>query len=567
MSFTNRLYKSVVVLLCVSVVTACGGDSEEKRFSAPGIDSGSASQGYTDTPANTLPEIGAALAGPLDDDFKAIRFLHRSTFGPTEASIDALTKIGYPAFIESQMQMAPTFLLPVTRQRSEPRWLEHINSWMKNSVNAPDQLRQRVAYALSQFFVVSGEGELGQHPNALANYYDILIANSFGNFRDLLEQVTLSPVMGNYLSMKGNSKPDPESMIRPDENYARELLQLFSIGLVELNLDGSVVVDNNNIPRPTYNQETVENFARIFTGWHFKEVDHWDYPTEEDWFSPMQAYQERHDTDEKTLLNGLVVPAGQSAEQDLAAALNNIFNHPNVGPFVSTHLIKQLVTSNPSPDYVKRVAGVFNRDHNGQRGNLASVVAAILLDEEALNGFERNSQQFGKLREPIIRLVALWRAFEGNPDHPDFDYSWIGNRLAQAPVQSPSVFNFFSADFSQPGAIRDNGLISPEFQIHNESTMVSITSTLLAHSVWRNNVSDTDPEMAPVNITKLMSLDGDVNAQFTYLSKLILGKPMSEALRKQALYLLGERSNANAQIRAEELLFLFLSAPEAAVQR
>ena len=567
MSVTNRLYKSIAPALLASVIMACGGGGEEPGFKAPGVDTGSASGIYTETGEASLPEVGAALAGPLDDDFDAIRFLHRATFGPTEESIAALTETGYAEFIESQMQLPPTFLLPVTRQRSEPRWLEHINSWMKNSVNAPDQLRQRVAYALSQFFVVSGETELGQHPNALANYYDILLANSFGNFRDLLQQVTLSPVMGNYLSMKGNSKPDPESNIRPDENYARELLQLFSIGLVELNLDGTVVVDENNIPRPTYNQEVVENFARVFTGWHFKDVDNWDYPTDEDWFSPMQAYQERHDTDEKVLLNGLVVPAGQTAEQDLTAAIDNIFNHSNVAPFVSTHLIKQLVTSNPSPDYIRRVAAVFNQDHKGQRGNLASVVAAILLDEEALNGFERNSQQFGKLREPIIRLISLWRAFDANPNHPDFDYTWIGNRLAQAPVQSPSVFNFFSADFSQPGVIRDNGLISPEFQIHNESTMVSITSALLAHSVWRNNVSDTDPEMAPVNITKLMSLDGDSNAQLAYLSRLTLGKPMSDALKSQALYLLNERSNANAQIRSEELLFLFLSSPEAAVQR
>ncbi len=566
MRLTNRLYRTIVLSVCTSLVVACGG-AEKDGFSAPGIDSGSASTSHVESSSATLPQLAAALEEPLNDDFDAIRFLHRTSFGPTEETIEALKKSGYAGYIEAQMQIAPTFLLPVTRQRSEPRWLEHINSWMKNSVNAPDQLRQRVAYALSQFFVVSGEGELGQHPNALANYYDILTANSFGNFRDLLEQVTLSPVMGNYLSMKGNRKPDPESQIRPDENYARELLQLFSIGLVELNIDGTVVVDNNNIPRPTYNQETVENFARIFTGWHFKDVDDWDYPSVEDWFSPMQAYPDRHDTGEKTLLNGLIVPAGQTAEQDLQSALDNIFNHPNVAPFVSTHLIKQLITSNPTPAYIARVAAVFNRDHNGQRGNLASVVAAILLDEEALNGFHQNSEQFGKLREPLIRLISLWRAFDGNPDHPQFDYSWIGNRLAQAPVQSPSVFNFFSSDFSQPGIIRDTGLLSPEFQIHNESSMVSITNTLLAHSVWRNNLSDADPGMAPVNISKLMTLDGDTSAQLNYLSRLILGKPMSEGLKKQSLYLINERHNANAQIRAEDLLFLFVSSPEAAVQR
>lgn len=563
MRVLSQLQKFTISLTVALTIAACG--SEDSRYSAPGIDSGSASTGYTATP--DIPELGAALAEQLEDEFVAVRFLHRASFGPTDASISALTKSGFAAYIEAQMLTPPTFLLPATRARSEPRWLEHINSWFKNSVNAPDQLRQRVAYALSQLFVVSGEGELGQHPTALANYYDILIAGSFGNFRDLLEQVTLSPVMGKYLSMKGNQKPDVENKIHPDENYARELLQLFSIGLVQLNLNGTVVLDDNNRTIPTYDQETVENFARVFTGWHFKDVDHWDYPSVEDWYNPMQPYEEKHDKEEKVLLNGLVIAAGQSARQDLDAALDNIFNHQNVGPFVSKHLIRQMITSNPSPDYIARVARVFNNDGKGQRGNLAAVVAALLLDEEALQGYNQDPQNFGKLREPLIRLVSLWRGFDGNPEHPEFDYSWIKNRLAQAPLQSPSVFNFFSPDYSQPGMLRDSGLLSPEFQIHNESSMVSITSTLLAHSIWRNNLSDPDPSMAPINISRLVKLDGDPTAQFNYLSRLTLSKPMSEGLKQQALYLLNERKTANAQIRAEELLFLFLSSPEAAVQR
>lgn len=163
--------------------------------------------------------------------------------------------------------------------------------------------------------------------------------------------------------------------------------------------------------------------------------------------------------------------------------------------------------------------------------------------------------------------MSLWRAFEGNPDHPQFEYGWIANRLAQAPLQSPSVFNFFSADYSQPGDIRDRELVSPEFQIHNESTMISITSAMLAHSIWRNTESDSDPAHTPVNITPLMLLDAKPDAQLDYLSKLTLGKPMSSGLRKQALYLLNERANSTSEIRAEELLFLFISSPEAAIQR
>ena len=564
----NLKLSAIAITLAWSLASCGGGGGDANQFEAAGIKTGSASSNYESVdPTLGIPDIGAALSKSLDDDFEAVRFLQRATFGPTLADVTDLSEDGYWAWIDTQLQMPATFMLPLTRQRPEPRWLEHVNSWFKLSVNAPDQLRQRVAYALSQFFVVSGDGELGGQPAALSNYYDILIAHSFGNFRDLLEQVTLSPVMGNYLSMKGNQKPDPEKNIRPDENYARELLQLFSIGLVQLDLNGNVQTDAAGIPLPTYNQETVEGFAHVFTGWHYKNVDNWNYPKTEDWFSPMQAYGEHHDTGAKTLLNGVTLPAGQSTEKDMQDALDNIFNHPNVGPFFSKHLIMQLVTSNPTPDYIARVASTFNSDANGVRGNIAAVVTAVLTDDEALNGFANDAENFGKLREPIVRLVSLWRGFEGDPDHPDFDYTWIASRVAQAPMQSPSVFNFFSSDFSQPGDIRDRGLLSPELQIHNESTMISITSALLAHSIWRNTISETSREFAPVDISPLMLLDDDPTAQLNYLSKLTLNNPMSDGLQKQALYLLQERRNASPEIRAEELLFLFVSSPEAAVQR
>ncbi len=560
--------RSTIAALLMAAVAGCGGSGGDTAFTAPGIDSGSVS-GSTSASGAQL-QIGEALAGsanaPLDDHFDAVRFLHRASFGPTSEEIEHLQAVGYTNWIAEQMQLPATYLLPETRDRSEPRWREQVNSWLTVSTVAEDQLRQRVAFALSQFFVVSGQGDLAENPAALSNYYDILLANSFGNFRQLLEQVTLSPVMGSYLSMKGNQKPDPEKNIRPDENYARELLQLFSIGLVQLNIDGTVKTDASGIPLPTYDQAIVEAFAHVFTGWHFKDVDNWNYPDVEDWFSPMQAYPERHDTGEKTLLNGRVLPAGQSPEQDMQDALNNIFNHPNVGPFFSSHLIRQLVTSNPSPAYVARVANVFNADSSGIRGNLSAVVTAILTDQEALSGHATDPDNFGKLREPLIRLIALWRAFGGNPDHPDFNYGWIDGRLAQAPLQAPSVFNFFSPDFAQTGTIRDRGMVSPEFQIHNESTVISITSALLAHSIWNNTVSGTDPKHAPVDISTLMNLDDNTDQQLSYLARLTLTKPISAGLKRQALYLLDERRNSSSQIRAEELLFLFISSPEAAIQ-
>ena len=560
---------AVVIFVSASVLSmaACGGGSSDNElFKENGIDSGSVSSNYQNNITNT-PALGAALQAELDDDYAAARFLFRATFGPTETSIADLRNKGYAAWFEEQIQMPATFHLDQTRRQNPPRWGEHVNSWLNVSTTADDQLRQRVAYALSQFFVVSDQSGLGKQQAALSNYYDILIANSFGNFRELIELVTLSPIMGDYLSMKGNQKPDPANGIRPDENYARELLQLFSIGLVQMETDGTVIRGEFDIPVPTYDQQVIEAFAHVFTGWHFNNVENWNYPKQKDWYTPMVAYQDHHDKGEKTLLNGTVIPAGQTAEQDLKDALDNIFNHPNVAPYFAKHMIKQLVTSNPSSGYIKRVAETFNDDGNGIRGNIGAVVVATLLDPEALSGHENNPDTFGKLREPLIRLVSLWRAFDGNTSHPEFSYGWIKGRLNQAPLQAPSVFNFFSPEFSQGGDIRNRQLVSPEFQIHNESSIIDITSTLLSHSIWNNTESTSDPQYSPVDIKKLMLLDDNRDALYTLLETLILGKRASDALRSQADYLLDARQNASSEIRAEELLFLFITSPEAAVQR
>lgn len=564
-SSIQQSIKPLVAALCL-VLSGCGGGGGEELFNENGIDTGSVSNTYK-IDNSGIPELGAALPQKIEDDFEAARFLQRASFGPTETSIAHLRDIGYVAWIAEQMQKPATFMLPVTRKHNPPRWGEHVNSWLEITANSDDQLRQRVAYSLSQFFVTSDQAGLGDEQAALSNYYDILIANSFGNFRELMELVTLSPIMGDYLSMKGNQKPDPENGIRPDENYARELLQLFSIGLVQMQVDGNVLLDENDVPLPTYDQQTVEAFAHVFTGWHFSDVDNWNYPKNKDWYTPMAAYQERHDTGEKTLLNGTILPAGQTAEQDLSDALDNIFNHPNVAPFFARHLISQLVTSNPTPGYIERVATAFNDDGNGVRGNIGAVVVATLLDQEAMQGHQLQAKTFGKLREPLVRLVSLWRAFDGDPSHPEFSYAWIKSRMAQGPLQSPSVFNFFSPGFSQGGDIRDMNLKSPEFQIHNESTIIDVTSALLAHTLWNNTESTTESTIAPIDISKLMMLVDDRQALYSLLSKLTLSKPMSDALRAQADYLLDARKNASSEIRAEEILFLFVSSPEAAVQK
>ncbi|MCH7854902.1 MAG: DUF1800 family protein, partial [Proteobacteria bacterium] len=290
---------------------------------------------------------------------EAFQFLNQASFGATEDEAQVIIGSGIEAWIDQQLQQQASLQLPYLRAVPPPQFPfqlqpERIDIWFRNVVNGDDQLRQRVAFALSEIMVVSQIGALGGLPFSLADYHDLLATNAFGNYRQLLEAVTLHPAMGVYLSMLGNEKPDSALNIRPDENYARELMQLFSIGLVELNLDGTIVRDAQNQPVPTYNQQVIEGFAHVYTGWNFAGAPSFDLamPNAFNQTAPMQLYPSHHDSGEKLLLNGLTLPAGQTGDQDLAAALDNIFNHPNVGPFISIRLIQRLVTSNPSPSYV-----------------------------------------------------------------------------------------------------------------------------------------------------------------------------------------------------------------------
>ena len=271
----------------------------------------------------------------------------------------------------------------------------------------------------------------------------MLAQNAFGNYRDLIEDVTLHPAMGVYLSMLGNEKPDPVNNIRPDENYARELMQLFSIGLVELNQDGSVRLDGNDEPLPTYDQDIIEGFAHVYTGWTYAGSPSFRNarPTPANQVVPMQLHPGFHDTGEKTLLGGLVLPSGQGGDQDLAAALDNIFDHPNVGPFIAIRLIQRLVTSNPSPGYVSRVARVFDNNGSGVRGDLAAVVKAILLDVEARP--DSPMEIDGKVKEPLLRLTQLWRSYNAASTSGRYPYNFAYIVFGQGRC-NPHRYSIFS---------------------------------------------------------------------------------------------------------------------------
>ena len=379
--------------------------------------------------------------------------------------------------------------------------------------------------------------------------------------------MTLNPVMGEYLSMKGNQRPDPTRNIRPDENFARELLQLFTIGLEQLNPDGTPKLGADGVPLPTYDQETVEAFAHVFTGWHFKDVDDFRWAKREDYLSPMVPYPEFHDAGAKTLLGGVTIPAGQDARTELEAALDNVFAHPNVAPFISRQLIQRLVTSNPSPGYVADVAAVFESNAAGERGSLASTVKAILMHREAREGHLAAPETFGKLKEPLLRVTQLWRAFPPERIDREFNYAWANNELAQAPLASRSVFNFFRPDFSEPGPIGDAGLVSPEFEILDETSIITITGRLLASSIWNTSAkAGVNPQSIAIGIDREIALEPDPEALLDHLDLLLLGGRMSEALREQTRTLMASRGGDQAAMRVSEAIFLIVTSPEAAVQ-
>ena len=472
--------------------------------------------------AGTWPVKSAADAARVISQIQAAHFLTHATFGPTHEETVALAErirqIGLkPAceeWIDHQFTLPATKHMPlvdemlaqdnidplVFRDRGK-RFRQH--AWWNTALTAEDQLRQRMAWALIQMFVV---GDGGQSFNnhlvdttgrprwtGMVSYYDMLVDNSFGRYRPTLEDVTYHPIMGLYLSHIQNRKPDESQDRFPDENYAREIMQLFSIGLFELRNDGTFRTDENGELIETYTNETIRNFARIFTGFTFARGN--GFVRGKNMHETMLLFDDEHDTGEKVLLNGKVIPAGQTAEQDIRMALSNVANHRNVGPYVAKHLIQRFVHSNPSRTYIKRVARKFNNNGNGVRGDFKTVLKAVLLDDEAFRGVDiaydeeageviaqTSGAERSRLREPVLRYAAFLRAFKPESDHPtgrmmvpDMSKLW-----SQANYKSPSVFNFFSPGYQPPGPVRDldassrqpqDDLVAPEFQIATSRTI------------------------------------------------------------------------------------------------
>ncbi|MBT8082411.1 MAG: DUF1800 domain-containing protein [Gammaproteobacteria bacterium] len=510
---------------------------------------------------------------PPIEKAEAFQFLNQSTFGATEAEAGSVIARRFPAWISSQMRTPASLQLPHMLSLPPPQFMgqlhaDRVDIWFRNSLTGSDQLRQRVAFALSEIMVVSQLGALQGRPFAVADYYDMLARNAFGNYRDLIEDVTLHPAMGVYLSMLGNRRPDPVLNIRPDENYARELMQLFSIGLVELNIDGSDKLDANSEPIPTYDQAIIEGFAHVFTGWTWANSPVFGsnrVPVTSQ-YAPMELWPDFHDTGAKTLLDGVILPAGQSGEQDLSDALDNIFNHPNVGPFIAIRLIQRLTTSNPSPGYVQRVARVFNDNGSGVRGDLGAVVTAILLDEEARPALHMEID--GKLKEPLLRLTQLYRAYNATSQSGSFRQLFGAYIVfGQGPLQSPSVFNFFSPFYAPPGEIRDSSLVAPELEIATEYQNTFVTNYLFLQTFGLNHTNpDLEEDNVFIDIQPEMDVADNVDALIDMAAGKLLGGEISDTLRTEIQGMLERVPPEEAALRAAETIYLIAASPEYAYQ-
>jgi uncharacterized protein (DUF1800 family) len=556
----------------------------------------------------------------------AARLLTQATFGPKKSEIDALTGGSIDTWITAQMALPHTSHRTATvADRTEfggsnsfTNWNAiHMpnrqSAWFKIALTAPDQLRQRVAYALSQIFVVS-DISLGDdgHTEPLANYYDILGNGAFGNFRTLLENVTLSPMMGLYLSSLRNSKATFDSagnaLTTPDENYAREVMQLFTIGLVQLQPDGRLALGSDGLPIPTYNQTTITELAKVFTGWAYPSTDlnrFRNAPT--NYYSPMQLFPTSHDDTAKNLspVSTSVLPAAQGGTKDLQMALDALFVHPNTGPFISRLLIQRLVTSNPSPGYIYRVAQAFANDGTGTRGNLGAVVRAILTDHEARSPQIAANVSFGKLKEPLLRFTGLLRSFNASSTNgrflglrhtvngapitgatprpatqgeissinsPTLVYSAIGN-LAQAALRSPTVFNFYHADYVLPGPLASAGLVAPEFEITDDNYAISVPNYL---RTFVNAVIPTTAGVPTAAAPYVLTLDlayeqtllPNPDALLDHLSNVLAAGNLSPSARTRIKTALTALPTSTATLdRVKTAVLLTLTSQSAAIQK
>ena len=543
---------------------------------------------------------------------EASRFLTQATFGPTQSDIARVMRVGYGEWIEEEMGMPATLGEPVVEDVVNKRsavtvnppgvsQTQRINRWFWQATYAPDQLRQRMAFALSQIVVVSDQtSSVSGDIVPMAAYQDLLAKDAFNIYVSVLHDVTYNPTMGKYLShfhnQKANCSAPNVCTTNPDENYAREVMQLFSVGLVLLNLDGSPMAGNV----PSYDQTVITHTAKVFTGFTYSDAPTspanfngggltfaTQYAPMACWGSELFALSDpnmRHDItgddgtagSNKTVLDGNTIAPNQSCGQDVSDELNIINEHPNVAPFVSHKLIQRFVTSNPSPAYIQRVATVFENNGFGDRGDLGDVIKAILLDTEARNPPALASgDTYGKLREPLLRLTAMWRAFNAvAPAKDKYDeISMTGGNgfqgsYGQSPLESPTVFNFYAPDYEQPGTLANADKVAPEFQIVNEASTYSVSNSFDGFTRGAYQGMTSPPIDRPlISLSALTVNAGNGSAMADTINAAMLYGSMSSNMHSTIQNMIDFMSGATAQEKAWSAIYLTMLSPEYATQR
>lgn len=565
------------------LLTACGGGGG-------GGGGGSAAPGTPGQAAPTAPE--------------AARLLTQASFGVTDADLTAVQNAGFRGWIDQQIA------LPVTT----PTHFDHMNArlpelqaanagatlsanqfyesfWMQ-AATRPDQLRQRVTFALSQIFVIS-LADSNIDPRGAASYYDMLSRNAFGNFRTLLNDVTMHPQMGIYLTYRGNQREDANGTRTPDENYAREVMQLFTVGLYELTAEGTLRLDAQARPIPTYTATDISQLAKVFTGlsWYHPAPTNSTFfggsPDPDRHWRPMVRYPQYYSISQKRFLT-TTIPASTTAtaasmEAELNTALDALFNHPSTGPTFARGMIQRLVTSNPSPAYVGRVSAVFANNGNGVRGDMAAVIRAILLDAEARDAGNITSASFGKLREPIVRNANWLRTFGATSQSGDWliTSTSANTSLGQSPLTSPSVFNFYRPGFVPAGTsqLGQRGLLAPEMQIVDEVTTAGYINIM--QSWIDQGIGSTPPGGSGRDVrtpyTAEIALAENVPGLIDRMDRVLLSGQMSSALRQRLTTALNgvaiPTTGTPAQIdaarlnRAKLAVFMTMTSNEYIVQR
>lgn len=563
-------------------------------------------------------------------DAEAARFLTQATFGPTKADIARLRAIGYGEWIDEQLGMPATparaFVEQVVAARTagsqSVSQTQRYDRWFWTAAYAPDQLRQRMAWALSQIFVVSDQNSaISGDVIPMAQYWDLLARDSFTPYRTLLGDVTVSPTMGKFLNNFRNQKPSAST--QPDENYAREVMQLFAVGLIERNLDFSPVLNAGN-PIPTYDQTTITHTAKVFTGFTYADATigsgapsyaganfYSGGLTSLGAYGPMACWgtelfpatgtgsgNMRHDVtgddgttgSSKTVLGGLTIAPNQSCAKDVSDELDIIAGHMNVAPFIARQLIERFVTSNPSPQYIGRVAAVFedNASARHERGDLGAVIKALLTDPEArtLPSDPVENANYGKMREPILRLTAMWRAWGAQAQAPNAygEIKMVGNTnflnsYGQNPLSSPTVFNFYLPDyqqlFQQAAPLAPAPLYAPEFQITNETTTYTVANSFYSFSagawVGMTNPPLDRPLLPLSSLTSYISGASPGTAAYAGMieeaNQRMLYGTMSDHLRNTLTSAIQFMSGASINEKAWSLIYLVALSPEFAVQR